>query len=203
MSSLNALSGAGSPEGRLRWKRFAVILVPCAIVAVILIGLTAQGAIGASISVSGQAYEVTANQLKGSGFEQFASTVRDAKGNQHPVAVSGIRSASLSNLCQAVTVGGISLILRAGSGNNPVSASNLIVDADQQTGNATFHNIVIGQDAGTLNAVPGTSGSQGGFGEQASGITIDNLRQHTWLTTAGTFTLPGLHVSVSHSGGSC
>jgi hypothetical protein len=202
MSSLNALSGAGSPQGRLRWKRFAIIAVPCAIVAVILIGLTAQGAIGASISVSGQAYEVTANQLKGTGFEQFGSTVKDARGNQHPVAVSGIRSATLSNLCQAVTVGGISLILRAGSGNKPVSASNLIVDADQQSGNATFHNIAIGQDASTLNAVPGTAGSPGGFGEQASGITINGLRQHTWLTTAGTFTLPGLHVSVSR-GGSC
>ena len=31
-------------------------------------------------------------------------------------------------------------------------------------------------------------------------ITIDNLRQHTWLTTAGTFTLPGLSLSFSHSG---
>ena len=36
--------------------------------------------------------------------------------------------------------------------------------------------------------------------QQADSITIDNLVQHTWLTTAGTFTLPGLSIGF---GGSC
>ena len=60
--------------------------------------------------------------------------------------------------------------------------------------------IAIGQDAGTLTEVPGTAGASGGFGEQADTIVIANLRQHTWLTTAGTFTLPGLSLSFSRSG---
>jgi hypothetical protein len=68
------------------------------------------------------------------------------------------------------------------------------------SGNASFGNIAIGQDASTLNQDPGNVGAAGGFGEQAATITIDNLRQHTWLTTAGTFTLPGLSLSFSHSG---
>ncbi|HEY4464772.1 MAG TPA: DUF6230 family protein [Streptosporangiaceae bacterium] len=200
--SESAQSGPRARSGRVKWKRFAVVMVPSAVVAAVLIGLTAQGAIGANISVSGQEYLVTANQLSGTGFEQFGSVL--PQGNNHvPVAVSAIKSANLTNLCQAVKVGGITLLLRAGSASNPVHADNLIVDASSLAGNATFHNIAIGQDAGTLNEVPGTTGTPGTFGEQASDITIKNLVQNTWLTTAGTFTLPGLSLKVSTSGGSC
>lgn len=189
--------------GRVRWKRFAIVMVPSAIVAAALIGLTAEGAIGANISVSGQEYTVTANQLSGSGFEQFGATVKSGS-KQIPVAESAIRSAKLINLCQAVKVGSVTLLLRAGrSSGHPVSASNLIVDASSLNGDASFHNIAIGQDAGTLNEVPGTTGTPGSFGEQADTITINHLVQNTWLTTAGTFTLPGLGLSVSTNGGSC
>ena len=189
--------------GRVRWKRFAFVMVPSAIVAAALIGLTAEGAIGANISVSGQEYTVTANQLKGTGFEQFGSTVSSGK-NQVPVAESAIRSATLDNLCQAVKIGSVTLLLRAGrSSGHPVSASNLIVDASSLSGDATFNNIAIGQDAGTLNQVPGTTGTPGTFGEQADTVLINHLVQNTWLTTAGTFTLPGLSLKISTNGGSC
>jgi hypothetical protein len=189
--------------GRVRWKRFAFVMVPSAIVAAALIGLTAEGAIGANISVSGQEYTVTANQLSGSGFEQFGSTVKSGD-KQIPVAESAIRSAKLTNLCQAVKIGSVTLLLRAGrSSGNPVSASNLIVDASSLSGDASFHNIAIGQDAGTLNEDPGATGTPGSFGEQADTVTINHLVQNTWLTTAGTFTLPGLSLGVSTNGGSC
>jgi hypothetical protein len=86
-----------------------------------------------------------------------------------------------------------------------VIADNLIVDAADQTGStATFHNITIGQDASTLNEVPAaasqTQSLAGGFGQQADSMSITNLVQQTWLTTAGTFTLPGLSIGF---GGSC
>ena len=195
--------GAGFPPGHIRWKRFAFIMVPAAAVAATLVGLTAQGAIGANISVSGKEYLVTATQLSGAGFEQFATYVPQGRGSQ-PVVVSAIRSAAIGNLCQAVStgVGNISLILTAGTGRTPASVSNLVVDASSLAGDATFHNIVIGQDAGTLNQVPGTTGAPGTFGQQANSVVIKHLVQHTWLTTAGTFTLPGLNLNVTH-GGSC
>jgi len=188
------------PTGKVRWRRFALLLIPVGAVAAILVGLTATGSIAASISVSGSPFEVTATQLQGTGFEQYGAIVSQANGTEHPVAVSAIRNASLTDLCQSVKVGPFTLVLRAGGGGTSVSASNLVVDADQQTGNATFHNISIGQDASTLTEDPGNTGAVGGFGEQADSITIDNLRQHTWLTTAGTFTLPGLSLSFSRSG---
>jgi hypothetical protein len=188
------------PQGRIKWRRFALILAPAAVVTATLVGLTANGAIAASMSVSGTEFLVTTSQLTGSGFEQFGGQVTGPAGTK-PVVVSAIHSATLSHLCQTVTVGGVTLKLTAGGNGTPVSASNLIVDASGQTGSkAVFHNITIGQDAGSLGTDPGATGPSGGFGQEADSVVIDNLVQHTWLTTAGTFTLPDLSMSF---GGSC
>jgi len=189
------------PKGRIRWRRLALVLVPAVAVSGTLVGLTAEGALAASISVSGSAFTVASSQLNGTGFEQFGGVVTESNGTPHPVVISAMKSATLANLCQQVSIGGISLVLHAGGGGNPASASNLIVDADSQTGDqATFTNITIGQDAGTLTEDPGVVGAAGSFGQQADSVTITNLKQDTWLTTAGTFTLPGLSLGF---GGSC
>lgn len=191
---------ASLPKGHIRWRRLAIVLAPAAALTAVLVGLTASGAIAASLSVSGQEFLVTSSQLNGSGFEQFGGTVAGSSGTQ-PVVVSAIHSATLAHLCQQVTVGGVSLTLHAGDGSTPVAATNLIVDASGQSGSeAVFHNITIGQDAGSLGQDPGAEGQAGGFGQEASSVTIDNLVQHTWLTTAGTFTLPGLTLGF---GGHC
>jgi Family of unknown function (DUF6230) len=189
-----------SGHGHMRWGRFAVVAVPALAVAGILVGFTAEGAIASSISVSGQEFLVTATQFRATGFEQFGGSVANAQGSQ-PVIITAMHNATIDNLCQSVSVGPVTLRLTAGSGSTPVSASNLIVDASSQTGSvATFHNITIGQDAGTLSEDPGTTGTSGGFGQQADTFVLNNLVQHTWLTTAGTFSLPGLSIGF---GGSC
>jgi Family of unknown function (DUF6230) len=186
----------GPALGRVRWRRFAILFVPALAAAATMIALTSEGVLAANVSVSGSAFEVSSSQLNGTGFEQFGGVVSDGGKGQHPVAISAIRSATLANLCQSVAVGPIVLRISAGGGGTPVSASNLIVDADQQSGStAIFHNITIGQDAGTLSEVPGVAGPAGGFAQQADSVTIDNLQQNTWLTTAGTFTLPGFSLS--------
>ncbi len=201
MSAEHSSSGSSLILGRVRWKRAAITLVPAAVIAFALMGLTKAGAIASNISVSGQEFTVTSTQLTGTGFEQFGSQVSSSSGSTQPVVVSGIRSATLSNLCQSVKAGPVTIRLTAGGSGTPVSADNLVVDASQLNGStATFHNISIGQDAGTLTQVPGTAGASGGFGEQADSITITNLVQHTWMTTAGTFTLPNLSVGF---GGNC
>ena len=187
-------------QGRVKWRRFALVAVPAVIVAGALIGLTAEGAIASSISVSGEQYLITASKLTGTGFEQFGGQVAGTSGTQ-PVIISAIHSATLTNLCQSVSIGPITLHLTAGGGGTPVTAQNLVVDASGQTGSqAVFHNISIGLDSGTLNEDPGADGASGGFGQQADSMEIDHLVQHTWLTTAGTFTLPDLSLGF---GGSC
>ncbi len=200
-SSGKSLHRSRRPQGRVRWRRFALMLIPSLGAGGVLVGLTAGGVLASSISVSGQAFTVSADSLSGGPFAQYGAAVSTPAGTK-PVAVSVLGSAKLANLCQSISVGGITLRLTAGTGNTPVSADNLVVAADKLQGDATFSNIVIGQDASQMGVPAGTSPAPtaGAFGEMADSATINNLRQNTWLTTAGTFTLPGLALSF---GGAC
>jgi hypothetical protein len=198
----------GSPVlGRTRWRRFAAVMVPAVAIAGAIVFGMANGAIAASFSVSGSTFKVSADELVGNGFVQYGGIVHDNAGNVHPVAVSGIKSASLANLCQSVVVPGtsISLVIRAGKDKaNPATATDLLIDMTQLSGDATFEQIDIGQDASTLNKGPAKAvGQPGGFGQQADRVTITGLRQVAWSTSAGTFKLNGLDLHVSLSGEQC
>jgi len=205
-----ASSGGTTPDiaagGRVSWRRFAAIGLPAALIAAILVVLTAQSVLAVSFSISGTPFVVKARQLKGQGFEQFGvldtSVLKVLPGhsNQIVLTANAIRKATLSHLCQLVTLGGLTLKITAGDGRTPVSATNLVVDADKLSGDVTFKNIQIGRDASTVNQVPGVTGPAGDFAQQATSVTINNLYQHAYATTAGTFTLPGFKLSF---GGHC
>jgi hypothetical protein len=214
MKSASKPRGADGPErplGRVRWKRFALIFVPAVAVTGVLLGLTANGALAASFSISGQQFQVSANSLNGTGFQQFGTVEETSGGKPIAVAESEIGTAKITNLCQSVVatfplgLGTYTLRITAGGGSTPVSASSLIIDADQLSSSvASFHDINIGQDASTLNTVPGVPDGQAGtFGQEATGITIDGLRQVAYSTSAGTFTLPGFSLSLSAGDNSC
>ena len=200
-----APSGAGK-RGKVNWRRFAAVALPALAVAVVLVVLTAQSVLAVSFSISGTPFTVTARELRGQGFEQFGvldtSVLKVLPGhtNQIVLTANAMRSATLSHMCQAVTLGGLTLRITAGDGSKPVSATDLVVDADKLSGNVTFRHINIGQDASTLNQVPGVRGPAGDFAQQANSVVITNLRQHAYATTAGTFTLPGFSLKF---GGAC
>ncbi len=200
-----------SAHGKVRWRRFALIFAPALGLTAVLLGLTANGALASSFSISGQQFQVSADSLNGTGFQQFGTI--DETAGQKPIAVaeSEIGSAKIANLCQSVVttfplgLGTYTLKITAGGGSTPVQADSLIIDADQLSGStATFGHINIGQDASTLNAVPGApEGTAGTFGQQASTIIISNLRQTAYSTSAGTFTLPGFSLHLSAGDSSC
>jgi hypothetical protein len=179
--------------------------VPSLAVTGALLGLTAGGALASSFSISGQQFQVSADSLHGTGFQQFGTV--DQLANKTPVAVaeSEIGDARITNLCQSVVagfpfgLGDFTLKISAGSGGTPVHATGLVIDANQLSGSvATFHQINIGQDASTLNAVSGVPvGAAGTFGQQASSIDITDLHQTAYSTSAGTFTLPGFSLNLS------
>jgi hypothetical protein len=175
--------------------------------------------LAAQFAISGVPFTVTSSRLDGAGFEQFgffdsmapnspnASNCLGASpanqgncGGTVLVAVSAIRSATLSNLCQSVNLGGTNLKITAGGGGRPVQATTLVVDSDLLQGDATFNNIAIGQDPSTFTQVPGVTGPLGDFGQQADSVVITNLRQDNFATTAATFTLPGLTLGFSNTG---
>jgi hypothetical protein len=212
MSSDTTLpDSSGRSPGRVRWRRFAIIFVPAIAITGVMLGLTAGGALASSFSISGQQFQVSADSLTGTGFQQFGSVDETAGNKPIAVAVSEIGHASITNLCQSVVasfplgLGTYTLRITAGGGSSPVQADSLIIDANQLSGSdVSFSNINIGQDASTLNAVHGVpEGSAGTFGQQASGITIDGLHQVAYSTSAGTFTLPGFSLSLSAGDNSC
>jgi hypothetical protein len=181
--------------------------VPAAAVGATLMVLTAQGVLGAQFSISGMPFVVTADELKGEGFEQFGGLdhmIKDSPnagdtGGQVLVVVSAIKKAKLYNLCQSVDLGGINLHITAGTKtDHPVEAEDLTTDSTDITGNAAFDNIEIGGDASEFTKA-GVSGPRGVFGQQADTVNIKNLRQTNYATTAAVFKLPNLHMNFSDS----
>jgi hypothetical protein len=194
-------------RGRIRLRRSALMGVPAAAAAAALVVLTAQGAIAAQFSISGMPFTVTATQLQGTGFEQYGGLDNMAPdspnagdtGGQELVMVSAIKDATLSNLCQSVDLGGINLVIHAGGGSKLVAAHDLVTDSSSLAGDASFKNIEIGGDASTFTKGD-SKGPSGVFGQQADTVTISNLRQVNYATTAAAFTLPGLHMSFNSKG---
>jgi Family of unknown function (DUF6230) len=191
--------------GRTRWRRFGVVALPSLIAAGTLMALTANGVIAASFSVSGSTFKVSADTIDGTGFEQFGGIDQDGSKNPHAVAVSVIGDATIHNLCQSVVthtpIGDITLKITAGTGSTPVEASNLVLDVTQLDGDATFTNIEIGRDAGTLDKA-GVKGPAGTFGQQADKVHLEKVHQTAWATTAGTFKLSGLSLRLIAGSGS-
>ncbi|MEU7132453.1 DUF6230 family protein [Streptomyces sp. NPDC046261] len=202
-------------RGGTRWRRFAVVMVP-SVAATAAIGVAlAQGALAASFSVSGQQFQVTAKKIEGKGFVQYGAMDQTKKGAK-PVAVVGLDSAKITKLCQAVTVptpfGNVSLKLEAGGGGDRVEATKLYIDADDMKANAKFTNVDIGVSVndttkGPGPAAPGKDGRgayvPGSFAQQADEVEFTDVDQRAWATSAGTFTLPGLHMGVSMGGAEC
>jgi hypothetical protein len=193
--------------GRVRWRRFAITLIPAIALAVLLMLLSTEAVLAVSFSISGEPFTVTASLLKGYGFEQFPvvdhSVVNDLPGGSSQVSLeaTAIRYAEITDLCQSVRIGPLSMVIKAGNGGTPVTATDLVVDADRFYGRkAKFTHLSQGEDASELNQVPGVRGPAGAFALQAATVTITGLRQHAYATTAGTFTLPGFSLVL---GGSC
>ena len=191
---------APSRFGRVRWSRFVITLVPVIGLAVMLVLLSTQAVLAVSLSISGEPFTVTAGRLVGQGFEQFPVVDHSATKKHISLEATAIRSAQITDLCQSIRVGGLVMVITAGGGGTPVSATDLVVDADKFSGNASFTHLTQGADASTLNQVPSVQGPQGAFSLSASSVTITDLRQHAYATTAGTFTLPGFSL---HFGGGC
>ncbi|MDQ1032339.1 hypothetical protein QF035_009921 [Streptomyces umbrinus] len=194
-------------RGRVRLRRAAVMAVPATAVAAGLMILTAQGALGVQFAISGMPFTVTATNLDGEGFAQFGGLDQMAPGSPNEgdtggqvlVVVSAIKKATLTKLCQSVDLGGTNLLIRAGEGSQKVSAVNLTTDSTELSGDASFDNIEIGNDASTLDKSH-AQGPKGVFSQQADTVHIGNLRQTNYATTAAVFKLPGLKLSFSDKG---
>jgi len=208
--------------GKTRWRRFAVVMVPT-LVATAAVGMSvAQGALAASFSISGSQFKVSADTLTGQGFTQYGnvdvqvpSTSEPAgtKLNWVPVAVSGFKHAEINNLCQSVAmqtpIGTYTLTIHAGQDpNNPVEADTLLMDMTDlkaQTAKFTDINIGVADSAVSDGPIEGTvqKATPDGFAQEATSATLTGVQQTAWATSAGSFELNGMHLSVASGDNGC
>lgn len=191
---------AGSHAGRI-----VLAAVPVALVSTVLMTGVAQGAVPVSFAVSGSQFQISASKLDGTGFSQYAGVAADTAGKQHQVAIANIKSATLADLCQSVVtdtpLGKAGILITAGGGGKPASASDLQIGMTDLAGDAEFHNIRIGVDASTVNTA--AKGSAGDFAQDADAVTIAHLQQTAWSTQASVFTLTGMHVQLTDGSKGC
>lgn len=185
--------------------RIVLAAVPVALVSTALLGGVAQGAVPVSFAISGSQFQISASQLEGTGFSQYAGVANDTAGNPHQVAIANIASASLSDLCQSVVtdtpMGPVGLMITAGGGGNPATASDLQIGMTDLKGDSTFGNIRIGVDASTVNTA--AKGEAGTFAQDSDTISISGLQQTAWSTQASVFTLTGMHVELTDGTKTC
>ena len=164
--------------------------VPATAVAAGLAILTAQGALGVQFAISGMPFTVTATELKGTGFEQFGALdhmVEDSPnegdtGGQVLVVTSAIKNATLTKLCQSVDLGGINLLIKAGSdgqgaGERP---DDRLAPSCRATPPSTTSRSATTPARSTR---PGVKGPKGVFSQQADTVAhrqpaADQLRHH-------------------------
>lgn len=185
--------------------RIVLAAVPVAVVSSLLMAGVANGAVPVSFAVSGSQFQISASQLDGSGFSQYAGVAPDTAGKNHQVAIANIKSATLADLCQSVVtdtpMGKVGLLITAGGGGAPASASDLQIGMTDLKGDSTFGNIRIGVDASTVNTA--AKGGVGDFAQDADTVKIANLQQTAWSTQASVFTLTGMHVQLTDGSKGC
>jgi hypothetical protein len=187
-------------QGRVRWKRFAVIFAPVAVVTSLLVGATAQGVIGATFVVSGSSFKLFSGEFRGQGFSLASGVVRTKAGRVIPVIVTGVKRAVVTELCTSALVktpvGTVTIRLTGGEDGNKVTIDDLVIDVAAGQAAAFLRDVELGRDASTLNAVPDAEGPPGTFGGQARSVTLRDVRLSAWAVTAATFSLPDLGLDV-------
>ncbi|GAA2005864.1 DUF6230 family protein [Catenulispora subtropica] len=207
--------------GGTKWKRFALVMVPTVGIAGAMTVMMANGVLAASFAVSGQQFKVSADSLDGQTFVQSGDVIPTADGQVHAVAVAGIKTASIKNMCQSVNVpvpvlGNLTIVLKAGAASD-VKATDLVLDANQvDSSQADFSGVNIGASAAQVDAATKIPGWQkhdahgqaaaygaGDFAQVVDHAVLNNVKQTAYSTTAGTMSLPGLSISANLNGQEC
>ncbi|MFE2099242.1 DUF6230 family protein [Streptomyces sp. PTD9-10] len=174
-----------------------------------------QGVLAASFLISGKRFQVSADTLTARGFSAYGMVDVTRKGEHVPVLVTGARYSTISELCQSVLVEvpvlGEQTLRLTGGDDRPVEASNLFLDTTfQSAGQADFRGLEQGIAQGEITKGPVNPGDRNsrffdpdGFGQQATSVTLTDVRLTAVALTAGTFNIPGLRVQLENGRHEC
>ncbi|GDY31786.1 DUF6230 family protein [Gandjariella thermophila] len=189
------VEATGTQGGRIRWRRFLAVFAAAVISAGGLMFGMARGALAVSFAVAGMPFKVSADLLQGFGFVTFGAVDRELTGRLHPVQVNAFRQVTLYGFCQSIVtphvpfIGDVTLLTTAPSS----TGVNLVTDLEFLAGDVTYNNVDVNIDASTVfKGPPGVRGVPGTSGAQANAVTVRNLRNVAWATTAGTLHQPGM-----------
>ncbi|MFF5017781.1 DUF6230 family protein [Streptomyces sp. NPDC001165] len=201
--------------GKTNWRRFAAFLVP-SVAACAALGIAmGQGALAASFLISGKEFQVTADTLTARGFSVYGMVDVTRKGEHVPVLVTGSRHTTITELCQSVLIEipvlGVQTFKLTGGSERPVEASNLFLDTTfQSAGQANFKGLDQGIATGEIFKGPINPGDRNspyfdpnGFGQQATSVSLTDVRLTAVALSAGTFNIPGLRVHLEHGRHEC
>ncbi|MDS1269704.1 DUF6230 family protein [Lipingzhangella sp. LS1_29] len=197
--------------GHVSWKRFGAFAGVGAVgIGGVLFAL-ANGAIAAQFVVSDLTFKVSADELVGTGFEQYGGINADRHDEPIPMATAAIQEAELHSMCQSVLIDdelpglpAVTMNLTAGTGGSPVEAETLLVDMHQMAGDAEFENMDIGVNAPDMDKGPDEGQKiPGMFGMQSDTINVSGLEQEATATTAGSFVLNDLSLNVGFGNNEC
>ena len=126
-----------------------------------------------------------------------AATLNAPELRRQPRAVLGLVPAHVHD----ARTGHVNRPIRSlGEGVGPAQPRVLHEDADLSA-DATFKNIDIGVAAKDASKGPGIAKGETanpyGFAQQADSVVLTGVKQTAWATTAGTFKLSGLKMSLS------
>ncbi|MCH6162008.1 DUF6230 family protein [Streptomyces marispadix] len=199
--------GRGRPPGRTSWRKSAAVAVPGVLAVGAMAVMMAQGAMAATFAVSGTDFKVSSGELRSRGLASYIDVDRSVDGKRHPVSLLAMNDVTLSTICQSTRVktplGPVVFRLQAGGDAGPVTASRLVIDGDELTGDSRFGSAQIGRDASSLDSVPGVHGKAGGFGLQVRDVEVSGVKSRAWTATGGDFKLKGMKINLGLDGREC
>ncbi|MGW2251041.1 DUF6230 family protein [Kitasatospora sp. NPDC001660] len=200
--------------GRTRWKRFAVILLPCLAATAALAAGVAENALAASFLISGEEFKLSADELRGEGFSLYGTVDLTREHDPVPVMVTGFESATIQGLCQSavfpIPVLG-PFTLRLTGDKRAATVKEFFVDAKHLAADrSSAHRIDIGVAAGALTKGGISRGDRDSRffdpnspAQQASSINLTGLRVTAVAVAADRFDVPGLGVSLVRGRDEC
>lgn len=216
-----------APEGRTRWRRFTAATTIVTVMAAGLIYLTATGAIAVSLQISGIPFKLSASNLSGDNFVQYATVHAVSNANSGALlqmagvpadasqkygsdvydaaTVTVLGKASIENLHQTVCAP------IPGMGFLPKNKLLVTIDGGRSAGEpVTATNMVVDAPLMTAGSATFTNiligqdlgkalggSTNGNFAQQADHVSINDLNQVAIGTSAGEFKLTGLGLSAT------
>ncbi len=218
-----SMSGAHSVDlGRTRWRRVGILFLPAMLVVAVMVVLVAKGAFAVNIAISGIPFKLSATQMTGQGFVQYAQP--DAVSNADLLAGSGyadavqkgtdgktyvadtvtvLQKAQITGLDQTICAPLLSYLPDI----FPLKKYSLLVRIKAGSGDTAVDasTMVVNSPAMTADQaifsqiqIGADLGAalgttpNGNFAQKADAVTLKGLHQVAVNTTASSFTLPDL-----------